>query len=446
MACVLNFLNFAGMWMLPAMLPLFIHSTGAPTYMLGWVVGLTAIATIITRPLAGLAVDRFGRRGVFSVGTIGMLVTAVGFAIMPFYGAILAIRFVQGLAWGFTNTSCTTIGADNIAKSRYAEGLGWFSLASSLAMVLSPALSLTLFYAVGGTASSLVCAGFFLLSLLCSCFVTYHTVDAKVDRGAVDKRSELDRGVGLDREVELDRETPNLSTLEETDELSSSVSPLGSVSLSNSEQIDELSSYTSLSTSAPNSPRRKIAEFIKETLFEKSALLAALLMMLTASSYGIVQSFLSDMLDNSGAHDYVAAFFIVMAVAALGARPAFGRWADARGYFMPAFVSFICMSASMVLLAWSHELSILVVAAILQGVGYSAGFSLFMALATRHAKPRRRGTAIATVMVGFDAGSGLTAIGLSFVAFSLGYAALFIGGAIIALLGTLVLLVRRESL
>jgi MFS family permease len=360
---------------------------GAPTYMLGWVMGLTAIATIISRPLAGLAVEHFGRRSVFAVGTIGMLASAAAYSITPFYQVILAIRFVQGLAWGLTNTACTTIGADSIAKPRYAEGMGWFQLASSLAMVLSPALSLALFYAAGGVVSSLVCAGFFALSLVCSCFVAYRKTEAPA--------------------AEAEPAGVNVNT--------------------------------------PPCARRKAADFIKDTLFEKSALLLALLMMFTASAYGIVQTFLPDTLDNNAAHDSVGVFFVVMAVAALAARPAFGRWADRRGYFIPALTAFICMAASMALMAANRDLVALVAAAILQGIGYSSGFSLFMALATRHASPKRRGTTIATVMVGFDIGSGLTAVALSFLAYYLGYEAIFICGAAIALLGVIVLLAQRHA-
>jgi MFS family permease len=407
--CALNFLNFSGMWMLPAMLPLFIRTMGAPTYMLGWVMGLTAIATIISRPLAGLAVDRFGRRRVFAVGTIGMLVTAATYSIMPFYQAILAIRFVQGLAWGLTNTACTTIGADSIAKPRYAEGMGWFQLASSLAMVLSPALSLALFYAVGGAVSSLVCAGFFALSLVCSCFVAYRKTLAPA------------AGAGLATRGAVRHAAPKT--------LAPAVG----------------AGPTDAGVNTPARTRRKATDFIKDTLFEKSALLLALLMMLTASAYGIVQTFLPDALDSNAAHDFVGVFFVVMAVAALAARPAFGRWADKRGYFMPALTAFICMAASMALMVGTHELATLVVAAILQGIGYSSGFSLFMALATRHASPERRGTTIATVMVGFDIGSGLTAVALSFLAYYHGYEAIFICGAAIALLGIIVLLARRHT-
>jgi MFS family permease len=386
--CLLNFLNFAGMWMLPAMLPVHILRLGAESWMLGWIMGLTAIATIITRPLAGFAVDRFGRRGVFTVGTIGMIVTCLGFAVMPVLGAVLAIRFIQGLAWGFTNTACTTIAADAIPKPRYGEGMGYFTLASSLAMIISPALSLGVFYALGGGVSALICAAFFCLSLACSCFVSYRRVATRPLRAT--------KTAGEKRTVQTQT--------------------------------------------------RAALRFIRHTLLERSALGAGVCMMLTASSYGLVQTFLPAMLD-AGRQEFVGPFFIVMAVVALIARPLFGRWADTRNYFEPAAAAFICMAVSLMLLALPAHVASLMGAAVLQGIGYSAGFSLFMALATLHIdKPSRRGAAIATVMVGFDIGSGITAVGLGALSASLGFEFIFGLGALVALAGLALVLLRRRSL
>lgn len=375
--CVLNFLNFAGMWMLPSMLPVLIHDLGASDYMLGWIAGLSAMATIITRPLAGLAVVHFGRRGVFTVGTVGMVLTCLAFASVPVLGAVLVVRFIQGLFWGLTNTACATIASDIIPKPRFAEGMGYFGLASSLAMIVTPALSLVCFYTWGGSVAALVCAGFFTLALLCSCLVTY----------------------------------VKLPPYEK---------PQGK-------------------------QRRGFGAFVRDELFERRALMAALLMMLTASSYGIVQSFLPSMAEERGIGD-ISLFFIVMAVSAIIARPAFGRWADRRSHFAPALTCFVAMATSMTLLAWAPDSLVLLGAAVLHGVGYSAGFSLFMALASVGVEPSRRGTSIATVMVGFDIGAGFSAIALGAAVELAGFEAAFFGGALLACVGVLVTLCFREQL
>ena len=377
LVCVLNFLQFAGMWMLPAMLPVYIHDLGAPDYLLGWIMGITAVATIISRPIAGLAITRKGRRGVFSVGVIGMIVTLIGFALFPIVGAILAIRFMQGLAWGFSNTACSTIGSDNIPKARYGEGFGYFSLASSVAMMISPAVSLAVFYAWGGPAASLMCAAIFGLALLVSCFITYHKIE----------------------------QPPEPATKK----------------------------------------KFNLISFLKDELFAREAILAGVLMMFTSSSYGLVQSFLPVAMETRGVEG-VGLFFIIMAVASVIARPLVGRWADKRNYLEPSVSMFACLALGLALLALAENNEVLWIAAILYGVGYSTGFSLFLSLAPRKVPAKRRSSAIATAMVGFDIGAGLTAVILGGLVASMGYEFIFFCGTAIALAGIVVAVVYRRYL
>ncbi|MDR1713781.1 MAG: MFS transporter, partial [Coriobacteriales bacterium] len=254
----LNFFNFAGMWMLPALLPVYIKSLGAGDWLLGWITGITSVATIISRPLAGLATERFGRRGVLTCGTIGMMVTAAALAVVPLVGVVFAIRFAQGLAWGFANTACATVASDNVPKPRFAEGMGFFGQGSSLAQIIAPAISLTVFYRWGGEVSVLICAGFFALSLLTSCFITYKKIPGR--RPAAAPTAGI-AGVGAAGEKTAAHSGPE------------------GVALDLPEPIDE-------KTGAGGGP----LEFIRHTLFEPRALLAAAMMFFLASSYGIVQT------------------------------------------------------------------------------------------------------------------------------------------------------------
>ena len=377
LVCILNFLQFAGMWMLPAMLPVYIHELGAPSYMLGWIMGITAIATIISRPAAGIAIKKYGRRGVFTVGTIGMILTLASFALLPLVGAILAIRFVQGLAWGLSNTACATIGSDNIPKARYGEGFGYFTLASSVAMIISPALALAVFYAFGGAAASLLSAGIFGLVLLVSCFITYHKIE----------------------------KTPEPSA---------------------------------------KTPFRLIS-FIKNELFVREAVFAGVMMMFVSTSYGLVQTFLPVAMESRGVEG-IGLFFIVMAVAAVISRPLVGRWADRRNYFEPAVAIFACLAVSLAITAWAQSTEALLAAAVLNGIGYSSGFSLFLSFAPLKASAERKSSAIATVMVGFDIGAGLSSVVLGGLVASQGFEIVFFGGAVIAVVGIVMAYVNRQSL
>jgi MFS family permease len=65
---VINGLLFLGFQFYPAALPPYVKSLGASDSTLGWLIAISTIATLMTRPLAGVLLDRLGRRGVFLSG------------------------------------------------------------------------------------------------------------------------------------------------------------------------------------------------------------------------------------------------------------------------------------------------------------------------------------------------------------------------------------------
>lgn len=141
---VTNLFMFFAFQLFPSALPPYLQSLGASDSVLGWLQGILTIATLLVRPFTGIVLDRYGRKGVFLVGLTGMILSTASYMFFPVVGAILAIRFVHGMAWGISSTACSTIASDNIEKTRFAEGMGYFSLASSVAMAIAPAIGLSI--------------------------------------------------------------------------------------------------------------------------------------------------------------------------------------------------------------------------------------------------------------------------------------------------------------
>lgn len=139
-----NFFLFFAFQLFPSALPPYLKSLGAADSILGWLQGITTIATLLMRPFAGIALDRYGRKGIFIIGLIGMILSTAAYLVFPAIGIILIIRFTHGMAWGIANTACSTVASDNIDKMRFAEGMGYFSLASSIAMAVAPAVALSI--------------------------------------------------------------------------------------------------------------------------------------------------------------------------------------------------------------------------------------------------------------------------------------------------------------
>lgn len=141
---MINFLFFFSFQLFPSALPPYLKTLGASNELLGWLQGVLTFAALLIRPFAGVALDKYGRRGIFMIGLLGMMISSAAYLFFPVVGVILAIRFAHGLSWGVASTACSTIASDSIEKKRFAEGMGFFSLAGSIALALAPAVSLSI--------------------------------------------------------------------------------------------------------------------------------------------------------------------------------------------------------------------------------------------------------------------------------------------------------------
>lgn len=139
---VINLLIFFGFQMLLPTLPIYAKKLGGTNSIIGLVTGAFVVSSVIIRPISGLLLDKLGRQKVFLVGSFIFIVSVFSYSFVPFISAILIIRFIHGFGWGAVSTASNTIASDNIPKNRFGEGMGYFSLTSSLAMAVAPTIGL----------------------------------------------------------------------------------------------------------------------------------------------------------------------------------------------------------------------------------------------------------------------------------------------------------------
>ncbi len=130
-------------------IPVFVDALGGSPFQVGLVTTLTTASALATRPFTGLMVDRFGRKGILVTGLLVTTASIALFALIPLIPVILVLRFIQGLGWGLSSTATSTICADELPPRRFAEGMGYFSLTTSLASAVAPALAVALLDYVG---------------------------------------------------------------------------------------------------------------------------------------------------------------------------------------------------------------------------------------------------------------------------------------------------------
>lgn len=146
---LINLTAFTGFNIITTGMPLYVASLGANQLISGLVTTFTAVAALIIRPFTGIILDRFGRKGMLIVSTAAMALIILSYAIFPIISVILALRLFHGIAWGLGSTATSTIAADVIPNNRFAEGMGYFALATSLAVAVAPALSIAIIQSKG---------------------------------------------------------------------------------------------------------------------------------------------------------------------------------------------------------------------------------------------------------------------------------------------------------
>ncbi|MDF2804479.1 MAG: major facilitator transporter [Anaerocolumna sp.] len=174
---IINLALFFGFQMLLPTLPVYVKSLGGVDSVIGWITGFSTIASLIIRPFSGLALDRFGRKGVFLTGIGTIILVTLAYMWFPIVGIILTIRFLHGLGWGMASTASSTIATDVIPKERFGEGMGYFGLSTSIAMALAPGIGLAVMSRFQIKGLALLSAGFVTIALILSFFIRYRQVD-----------------------------------------------------------------------------------------------------------------------------------------------------------------------------------------------------------------------------------------------------------------------------
>lgn len=141
---IINLFVFFSFQMIFPTLPLYIKSLGGTEGVIGLVAGTFTVTSLLTRPFAGLALDRIGRRQIFILGLCVLLFSAFFYSLSNSIFIIVLIRLLHGFGWGIAGTATSTVAAEIIPRERFGEGMGYFSMANSLSMAVAPAAGLYL--------------------------------------------------------------------------------------------------------------------------------------------------------------------------------------------------------------------------------------------------------------------------------------------------------------
>jgi predicted MFS family arabinose efflux permease len=139
----ISFFVFLAFYVVLSVLPLYMVGTlHAGTDKVGLTITLFLLAAIIIRPFAGKWVSNGSEKKILVYSSIGFFIATLFYPMATNIWALLMLRVLHGITFGIITTAKGTICAEIIPTSRRGEGLSYFSMAMSLAMVFGPYIGL----------------------------------------------------------------------------------------------------------------------------------------------------------------------------------------------------------------------------------------------------------------------------------------------------------------
>ena len=137
-AMAATMLLFFGFHALFPVLPLYVIAIGGSPADNGLATWVFALAALLTRPLAGVLADRWGRKPVLALGAVLFGGGPLFYALVSDVPLLLGSRAVHGVGMALFTTAYQAFIADLLSPGRYGEGLGLANIASMVTMIAAP--------------------------------------------------------------------------------------------------------------------------------------------------------------------------------------------------------------------------------------------------------------------------------------------------------------------
>lgn len=171
--------------------PFYIQSLGGSEAIAGICAAAFAFVAVIIRPFVGWWLDNGARKVALVAGLLLLGAAPLGYVFVPVLSMSIAFRMLHGIGLSFSNSTTATVASDVICRPRFAEGMGYFGMATALASAIAPALGLSLMESFGFGTLYAVAAGIAGLGLVLFAFV--HTRRVDVPKKKLDLRTIINR-------------------------------------------------------------------------------------------------------------------------------------------------------------------------------------------------------------------------------------------------------------
>lgn len=132
----------------------------------GLITGIFIIGTLLGRLFTGYFIDSFGHRKTLITGLILLIFTSMLYFVQAGILLLILARFIHGMALGVASTATGTIVAQVIPRSRSAEGIGYYSMSSTISTAIGPFIGLFMMHHTGFQLIFALCTSLSVIGLI----------------------------------------------------------------------------------------------------------------------------------------------------------------------------------------------------------------------------------------------------------------------------------------
>lgn len=323
----------------------------------GAVASVFILGTLVSRVLAGPLIQRFGSRPLLLIGFAAFVAAPLLYWASGSVWMLLGVRAVHGLAFGVSSSVIAGAAVNRLPVSRLSEGTSHYSSSTLIGVAAGPMIGL----ALAGASGAGVGGGFGPVAVIASAV----SLAGLVTAWFMDVRPRQ----------EVSAQAP--TTADTAAEPGTGAAP-------------------------DTAPRPAWARYVEPGAAPTAAVAA-----LYSLGYAGIVAFLATLAAERGFGAVASLFFAVYAGTVLVSRLFTGRLMDRRGANVVMLPAFLLFAAGLAAIAVAQALWVLLVAAVLVGLGYGQLLSAGQVICVTRVPRQQAGMGASTYFLGIDVGMGL---------------------------------------
>ncbi|MFS0600409.1 MFS transporter [Peribacillus frigoritolerans] len=140
-----NFLVFIGFEMMLPILPAYLLSMNASSIQVGLVTSLFTVGAVLIRPFVGYYLMDSQKKSLAICASVALMVITILYPFLNMIWLLLLLRLFHGAAWGVSTTANSTMVVDFIPKTRLGEGIGYFSISTTVGAIVAPSIGILIY-------------------------------------------------------------------------------------------------------------------------------------------------------------------------------------------------------------------------------------------------------------------------------------------------------------